>query len=188
MVSIEEKESIKINRLAAAYNMIPNLVWTTLFLLPVTIFCYTLINHKTVFILLGISFIPIFFPNSFFDSIQLSRNAAFYKRIGVRYINKFAQNGALLNKYLRNKYSKFKLVSTNKSSIKKQYYQTYFFEKFHFSLFIFFAAVTVYALAKSYLLWALILSICNLLYNIYPNLLQQYIRLKLASAAPRNST
>ena len=182
----EPKESIKINRLAATYNMIPNLVWTTLFLLPVIIFCYTLIPPQFVFILLGVSLIPLFFPNSFFDAMQLSKNPAFYKRMGVKYINKFAQNGTLLNQYMRNKYPQFKAVSTNKSSIAKQYHQTYFFEKFHFSLFIFFTAVTIYALVKGYLLWALILSICNLLYNIYPNLLQQYIRLKLASAMKRS--
>ena len=182
----EQKESIKINRLAAIYNMIPNLVWTALFLLPVAVFCYTLITPRSVFILLGMSFIPIFFPNSFFDAMRLSKNPAFYKRMGVKYINKFAQNGALLNRYLRNKYPQFKAISTNKSSIAKQYRQTYFFEKFHFSLFIFYTAVTIYALVKSYLLWALILSICNLLYNIYPNLLQQYIRVKLASAIKRS--
>jgi hypothetical protein len=182
MTSPEEKESARINRLTAAYNMIPNLVWTALFLSPVAIFCYTLISAKSVFILLGISLIPVFFPNSFFDAIQLSRNPAFYRRIGVRFINKFAQNGALLNQYLKNKYPKFKPVSKYKSSVAKHYYQTYFFEKFHFSLFVFFTAVTVFALTKNFLLWAFILSLCNLFYNIYPNMVQQYIRLKLGPA------
>ena len=186
MASTEQKKSIKINRLAAAYNMIPNLVWTTLFLLPIVIFCYTLMTPKFIFILLGMSVIPICFPNSVFDAMQLSKNPAFYKRMGVKYINKFAQHGTLLNQYLRKKYPHFKTISTAKSSIAKQYYQTYFFEKFHFSLFIFFTAVTIYAAVKNYLIWALVLSICNLLYNIYPNLLQQYIRLKLASAMKRS--
>ncbi len=166
--------------------MIPNLVWTILFLSPVAIFCYSLMSQKSVFILLGISFIPLFFPNSFFDAIQLSRNAAFYKRIGVKYINKFAQNGALLNQYLRNRHPQFKTISANSSSIRKQYFQTYFFEKFHFSLFIFFTAAAVYALIKSYLLWAFIISVCNLLYNIYPNLLQQYIRVRLSAVVKRS--
>jgi Glycosyl-4,4'-diaponeurosporenoate acyltransferase len=182
----EQKEFRKINRLAATYNMIPNLIWSTLFLLPITVFCITFLNSKSVFILLGLSLIPIFFPNSFFDLIQISKNTAFYKRIGVKHINKFAQNGDFLNRYLRNKYPNFKAVSLNKSSIDKQFHQTYFFEKFHFSLFIFFTATTIYSVAKGHLVWALILSICNLLYNIYPNLLQQYIRLKLASAIKRS--
>ena len=167
--------------------MIPNLVWTALFLLPAGIFCYTFLNLRSIFILLGMSLLPTFFPNSFFDAIQLSRNPVFYKRIGVKYINKFTQNGTVLTRYLKNRYPKFK-PPTSKSSVKKHYYQTYFFEKFHFSLFIFYLAVTVFALAKSYFLWAIILSICNLFYNIYPNLLQQYMRLKLASFIKRSPT
>jgi hypothetical protein len=182
LTSIEKKEAEKIARMVATYNMLPNLFWTILFLFPITLFCYTLIAPKTVFILLGTSLVPLFFPNAFFDAIQLSGKPNFYKRIGVRHINKFTQNGTLLHQYLRKKYPKFKAISINRASIKKQYVQTYFFEKFHFSSFIFFTAITILALAKRYPGWALILSGCNLFYNIYPNLLQQYIRLKLASA------
>jgi Glycosyl-4,4'-diaponeurosporenoate acyltransferase len=162
--------------------MIPNLLWTALFLIPITIFCYTFINQKTTYILLAVSLIPIFFPNSFFDRIQLSRKSHFYRRIGVKYINTFAQNGSIVNKILKKKYSNFKVVSKTKASIKKQYYQTYFFEKFHFSLFLFFTIVTIYAGIQSQFCWVIALTICNLLYNIYPNLLQQYIRVKLKSA------
>jgi hypothetical protein len=161
--------------------MIPNLLWTALFLIPITIFCYSLVTPKTTFILLGVSFIPIFLPNSFFDNIQLSKNSHFYKRIGVKYINTFAQSGNLINKYLKNRYPSFKVISKNKTSIKKQYYQTYFFEKFHFSLFVFFTFVTLYAGIRGHFYWVLILIISNLLYNVYPNLLQQYIRVKLKS-------
>ncbi len=188
MTSNEERESLKIKRSVAAYNMIPNLVWTALFLLPVGFFCYTFMNLSSIFILLGMSLLPIFFPKSFFDAIQLSRNPSFYQRIGVKYVNKFAQNGTVLNRYMKKKYPKFKPVTTSKLSLSKNYHQTYFFEKFHFSLFIFYTAITVFALARSHLLWTLILSICNLFYNIYPNLLQQYMRLKLGSAIKRSST
>ena len=176
---------MKNETLIASYNMIPNLVWTAVFFSPVAIFCYRSVSHQFVYILLGISLIPIFFPNSFFDAIQLSRKQIFYKRIGVKYINKFAQNGAVLRRYLRKKYPGLKSVPANKSFIKKQYSQTYFFEKFHFSMFIFFTAVTAYALVKNYLLWAVIISVCNLFYNIYPNLLQQYLRLRLSPVRER---
>jgi hypothetical protein len=47
-------------------------------------------------------------------------------------------------------------------------------------LFVFFALATVYALWKGLAGWAVILSLTNLLYNVYPILLQQYIRVKLA--------
>lgn len=166
--------------------MIPNLLWTALFLIPITLFCYHFITPRTTYLLLGLSLIPIFLPNSFFDSIQLSRSAHFYRKIGVRYINTFAQNGSLLNKYLRKKYPGFKVVSKTKASIKKQYYQTYFFERFHFSLFVFFTIITIYAGIQGHFYWVLTLTISNLLYNIYPNLLQQYVRVKLKSVVTAN--
>ncbi|MBN8857708.1 MAG: hypothetical protein J0H29_04930 [Sphingobacteriales bacterium] len=162
--------------------MIPNLLWTALFLLPLAIFCYRYISLKTVYILLGLSFVPVFLPNSFFDAIQLSRSARFYKNIGVKYINAFAQNGSLINAFMKRKYPGFKVVSRNRASVRKQYYQTYFFEKFHFSLFIFFTTMTIYAGALGHYYWILTLTVCNLLFNVYPNLLQQYVRVKLRSA------
>jgi len=162
--------------------MIPNLLWTALFLIPITIFCYTFITPGMTYALLGISLIPIFFPNSFFDRIQLSRNGHWYRRMGVKYINTLAQNGSVLNEILRKKYRNYKVLSRSRASIKKQYYQTYFFEKFHFSLFLFFTFMTIYAGIGGHFYWLFILAISNLFYNIYPNLLQQYIRVKLKSA------
>ena len=179
--STEQKEFQKVSRVAAIYNMIPNLLWTALFLIPITIFCYRFISPKTIYILLGVALIPIFFPNSFYDRIQLSKNSRFYRRIGVKHINTFAQSGSLLNEFIKKKDPNFKVVSKNRTSIKKLYYQTYFFEKFHFSLFLFFTAVIIYAAIQGHFYWALILTISNLLYNIYPNLLQQYVRVKLKS-------
>jgi hypothetical protein len=162
--------------------MIPNLLWTALFLIPITIFCYRFMSPVTIFMLLGISLIPIFFPNSFFDRIQLSRNANWYRKIGVRHINSLAQNGTLVNKLLRRKFPTFKSISSHRTSLIKQYKQTYFFEKFHFSLFLFFISVTIYAAINDHFDWGIILTFCNLLYKVYPNLLQQYIRIKLKSA------
>ena len=167
------------------YNMIPNLLWTAIFLIPITLFCYAYIVPKTTGILLGISLVPIFFPNSFFDKIQLSKNAYWYKKIGVKYLNTFAQNGSFVNKIIKKKYARFKVVSNTRASIKKQYYQTYFFEKFHFSLFLFFVMITIYAGIQKQFYWVVTLTICNLFYNIYPNLLQQYIRVKLRSSVIR---
>src|SRR5688572_2298004 len=162
--------------------MIPNLVWTAVFLIPIAVFCYTSLGLKTTYVLVGVSLIPVFFPNAFFDRIQLSRNARWYKKIGVKHINRFAQNGSIFRNVLKKKYPRFKVISKSAASIKKQYHQTYFFEKFHFSLFLFFIIVTIYAVVRGHFYWAVVIIVCNLLYNIYPNLLQQYIRIKLKSA------
>ena len=168
--------------------MIPNLLWTALFLIPITIFCYDFMELKLTYSLLGVSLVPLFFPNSFFDRIQLSGKTRFYKRIGVKIINTFAQHGTIVNKIIEKRYPGFKAIYKTNASIKKQYYQTYFYEKFHFSLFVFFTMVTIYASIQKQFLWVLILIICNVLYNIYPNLLQQYIRIKLRPAVATKSS
>jgi hypothetical protein len=166
----------------ATYNMILSLTWTALFLTPISIYCYTFLTLKTTYILLAVSLIPGFFPNSFFNRIQLSRKASFYRKIGVLYINAFVQNGSIVNRTVKRIYPNFKVVSKNKASIRKQYYQTYLFEKFHFSLFLFFILVTIHVGAENKFDWVLCLTVCNIFYNVYPNLLQQYIRLKLRSS------
>lgn len=170
----------KLNKLAATYNMIPNLLWTILFLGPVYIFCYRSMPLTLCLTVLGISLIPLFFPSSIFSAIQLSKKPRFYEHLGVRRINTFAQNGGLINRYLRKKYPQFKVLAHSKTSLIKRYRETFFFEKFHFSLFLFYITAATYALLKTQLTWALVITVCNIFYNIYPNLLQQYIRSKLA--------
>ncbi len=98
------------------------------------------------------------------------------------YVNKFAQYGTLVTKHLKRKFPGYKVVDRSKASIRKQYYQTYFFEKFHFALFVFFTILTIHAMSQGHLYGVFILAISNLLYNVYPNLLQQYIRVKLKPA------
>jgi hypothetical protein len=166
--------------------MIPNLLWTALFLIPITIFCYKFVSVITTCILLAVSLVPLFFSNSFFDRIQLSRNPYWYQKIGVKHINRLAQNGTIVNQLLKKRFPGFKAISRTKTSMRKQYNQTYFFEKFHFSLFLFFISLTIYAAVEHYFNWVIILIICNLLYNVYPNLLQEYIRLRLKSVIRHN--
>jgi hypothetical protein len=174
-----DKDSARLRRLQNLYNLIPNLIWSILSLTPISVFCYNLIELKLFYIFLGISALPIFFPNSFFDKIQLGKTTIIYKRLGVPIINKIAQNGDIINRLIRKQFPGFKVVNFRKPSTNRLLQQTYIYEKFHFILFVFFSLVTAYALSKKDFGWALILSLTNLAYNIYPNLLQQYIRIKL---------
>jgi len=135
----------KSNNTAAVYNMIANLFWTAIFLLPISVYCYHFISLTTIYLLAGCCLVPMFLPNAVLDKIQLSNNASFYKKLGVKYVNAVAQNGSFINNMLKKKYGDFKVVSPAKASIKRHYYQTYFFEKFHLSLFLFFTSVIVFA-------------------------------------------
>ena len=175
----KNKELAKRKRLQNVYNTIPNLLWSVLCLVPVTMFCYQFIQVEWFWIFLITSILFLFLPNTFFDKIQLANTTTVYKKLRVPIVNKFVQNGDIINRRIRKKIPNFKTVMLNKLSAKKLLQQTYIFEKFHFMLFVFFSLTTLYALFNQYIKWTIILLLTNLFYNVYPNLLQQYIRVKL---------
>ena len=179
MVLKNEGDLNKIKRISAWYNMIPNLIWSVLSLAPISIYCFTLLNYQTFYIFLAASLLPVFLKNSFLDKLQIGKTLKIYKQLGVPLINKIAQNGVIINNLIKRKFPDHKVVTSKKSSVAGLITRTYIFEKFHLILFLFFSLTIIYAFLKSHWGWACIILLTNIAYNIYPNLLQQYIRLKL---------
>ena len=159
--------------------MFPNLIWSILNLTPISIYCFSFLDNKTFYIFLSVSLIPIFLKKYVIDKLQIGRTVKIYKQLGVHLINKVAQNGAIINNLIKRKFPDHKIVINKKSSIAGLISQTYIFEKFHLIFFLFFSFTIAYAFIKGHLTWACIILLTNVAYNIYPNLLQQYIRLKL---------
>jgi len=181
-----DKELAGIKKRIEWLNMIPNFFWSAVFLIPIAVYCFSKLDSRLFYFFLAISMVTLFLPISFFNFLQLSWNPSFYKRIGIRFVNKFAQHGEWLNKYIRKKYPAYKTLSVQTASVQKKINQAYFFEKFHFSLLVFFLLVTISAIVENQIKWIIILLVCNLLYNVYPILLQQYIRAKLQGIKGRN--
>ena len=179
MVSRKENDLNKVKRKLALYNMFPNLIWSILNLTPISIYCFRFLDNKTFYIFLSVSLIPIFLKKYVIDKLQIGRTVKIYKQLGVHLINRVAQNGAIINNLIKRKFPDHKIVITKKSSIAGLISQTYIFEKFHLIFFLFFSFTIAYAFIKGHLTWACIILLTNVAYNIYPNLLQQYIRLKL---------
>jgi len=179
MSSYTGTDLLRIKKLLNWYNMIPNLVWSVVNLVPISIYCYNHVDHRSLYIVIALSIVPGFFPHSFYDGMQIGRTPRIYRRLGVTFVNKLAQNGKIINRLMRKRFPGYKMIVYQRSSINKLLQQTYMFEKFHFIMFVFFSLITLYAMVNKHFWWAVIISITNLFYNIYPNLLQQYIRLKL---------
>ena len=179
------KDSNAIKKMVALYNMLPNLFWSALSLTPVSVFCYNVMPVKRFCIFLTISLLAILLPKSFFNSIQIGKTPVVYKNIGVNFINRFTQNGVIINRLIRRKFPQYKVMSGRRASIDRLIKQTYIFEKFHFIMFLFFSLTAIYALLERYVVWAFIVSLTNLVYNVYPAFLQQYIRVKLTSGRKR---
>ncbi len=175
-----QTEARKIKKKVAAYNMIPNVIWSVICLLPISVFCYSYMNVKLICIFLLVSMVFIFLPKSFFTILQLGKTPVFYKKTGVIFLNKFTQNGEIINALIRKKYPDYKMVSKNSRSIEKLFQQTYMLEKFHFLMFSFFMFTSVYALFQNQYGWAFFITITNIIYNVYPILLQQYIRSRIS--------
>jgi hypothetical protein len=67
---------------------------------------------------------------------------------------------------------------TNYETIKEKLNETYTIEKSHTVLFIFCLLTNIYAFWANSIGTAIILFIGNILFNYYPNLLQQYNRIR----------
>lgn len=175
----------KILKTVHFYNMTVNVVWSMICLLPVSIFCYKLMDRTWFYTFLGISILGYFLPKSFFRKIHVGKTAEFYQRAGIVFFKKFTQNGDFVNKLIRKKYPDYKVITTNKMSIKRFLGQSYMFEQFHFVVFLFFVFAMIYALIHECFWWAIIITITNIIYNIYPILLQQYLRMRLMAMAAK---
>ena len=175
-------QASEIKKTVSWYNDIANLFWSALSLIPITVFCYKHVDRQLCYAFLAVSLFTLFLPISFFHRIRLGKNASVYDKAGVLFINKFIQNGQIINGLLRKRYPQYRIVSSSKRSVNSIFQQTYMYKKFHFMLFTFFSLVFIYALAKDYIGWALLLLLTNILFNVYPCLLQQYIRVRLASS------
>jgi hypothetical protein len=67
---------------------------------------------------------------------------------------------------------------TNLRTIKDKLDETYTIEKSHTVLFVFCLFTNVYAVLTNSIVTAVVLFIGNILFNYYPNLLQQYNRIR----------
>jgi hypothetical protein len=171
--------------LLGLYNAVPNVLWSVLSLLPLCIFCYQHVDRPWLYGLVVVSLFGYAVPVSRFRHLQLSTKAALYQRLGVPALNRFTQHGDIINGVIRRKYPQYRHVRT-RASLASFARATYYQEQFHLVMFVFFLLISVYAVVRGYLGWALLLTLLNILYNLYPMWLQQYLRLRLSKPQQSN--
>ena len=172
-------EPAGIKRRVAFYNGVANLFWTVLNLLPIYIYCYSSVAPWWLYVAGAISVTTLFLPRITLNKLQLGTTTAVYHKLGVHYINRVTQNGTFINNLIRRKYPHYKVVGNTRQDIQLHYRKTYMFERFHYLLLCFFTCIIIYALVQEQYGWAGLLLLTNILYNMYPILLQQYVRIKL---------
>lgn len=128
-------------------------------------------------VFIGISYLVSRLPRTFYDKFQISRDTKIYKSLGVDKFKRFSTNGDFINRRIRKSYPNHRNV-TNLRTVNDKLNETYTIEKSHTVLLVFCLLTNVYALLTNSLGTAAILFIGNLLFNYYPNLLQQYNRIR----------
>lgn len=143
MTSPESQDRAKRKRVAAGYNQATNLFWSVVCLGPLVYFGYSKMAPVWTYTFLAISALPVFLPNSFFDSIQLSRTVSSYTKLGIRIVRKYTQDGDVINQLLRKQFPPY--VPISPTPVEKHLVKSYVNEKFHYVGFLFFLLTSLYA-------------------------------------------
>ncbi|MCK7556599.1 hypothetical protein MKQ70_16865 [Chitinophaga sedimenti] len=167
-----------IRRTTALYNMVPNLTWTILHLAPVTVFCFTWMRPLWVYVLLVAALLVALLPAIVYRKMQLGAEVAVYKRIGIMWVRRFSQDGDIINRLLRKRFPGYKVIH-EPAGVRRYILRANMNERFHCGLFAFMTGIMVFAVVQAHYIWALVIAINNVLYNLYPMFLQQYNRIRL---------
>ncbi|MEN0056532.1 MAG: hypothetical protein AAGC65_22840 [Mucilaginibacter sp.] len=157
-------------------NQVVNLFWTIVCFIPIITYWSVTGQLLWCFIFLGISVLSQVLP---FSRLQLSSQPKFYERLGVKFIRKFVQHGEYINKFHQKRQPHYRIVKDKVSAAR--YLKTIMmYERFHFMCFVFFLLTAIHALINWHYSLFIIIIIANVIYNVYPMLLQQYNRARIA--------
>jgi hypothetical protein len=134
-------------------------------------------EFKWMIVFFVISYLVSRLPNTFYDRFQISTSLSIYRKLGVDKFKKLSTNGDLINSRIRKQFPNHRNVM-NVETIKEKLNETYTIERSHTVLFVFCLLTTIYALWTSSIGTAIVLFVGNILFNYYPNLLQQYNRIR----------
>jgi hypothetical protein len=128
--------------------------------------------------ILVLSILGYMTPRKWLLALTLSDNRKTYERIGVTFILWFVQNGTWVNR-LQRKSGKHKALIHNRKSARSYLGTIDMQERYHYSCFVFFTLSACVALLTGKTAMAFLITLSNIIYNVYPILLQQYNRLRI---------
>jgi hypothetical protein len=163
-------------------NQIINLFWTLLSFATVVVYWGQYFAEKRspliLIVSVVISILIYAIPTRWLRKLTISNDKKMYERIGVKLLLYVVQNGTLVNRIQRKYYKKPGIIHNRKQV--QDYLKTIVMqEKFHYCCFTLFllSAISAFSTGKPGV--ALLIMLCNILYNVYPILLQQYNRLRI---------
>jgi len=128
---------------------------------------------------LAACFAPLLLPAGFYRCWEGGGGVRAYVGVGVRAFRRFATNGDLINRWARRLDPGYRMVR-NRSSARAWIGRTRESERNHWVLLLLMGAFTAgYAARIGWNGWALGLTASNVVFNLYPILLQRYNRCRI---------
>nr|WP_068890368.1 hypothetical protein [Pedobacter panaciterrae] len=163
-------------------NQIINLFWTVLSFAIFGIYWgeYFAEQRSPLLLIISVvlSILIYAIPNRWLRTLTLSNDKKTFERIGVKLLLYFVQNGTLANRIQRKYYKKSGIIHNRKQA--QDYLKTIVMqERFHYCCLVLFFLSTVSAFSTGKPGIGMLIMLCNILYNVYPILLQQYNRLRI---------
>jgi Glycosyl-4,4'-diaponeurosporenoate acyltransferase len=149
-------------------NQLLNLVWTIICFAAVFMYWLKTGPIAACWWFISVSFLGLVVPAKW---LQVSRDPKFYERLGTKLVRKFVQNGDYAKRGRR--------VVSNKTNAILYSKTILMYEKYHFLCLLFFLFTSIHAILFDQYLLAALIFLANVIYNIYPMLLQQYNRARI---------
>ncbi|WP_263385717.1 glycosyl-4,4'-diaponeurosporenoate acyltransferase CrtO family protein [Granulicella arctica] len=158
-------------------NALLNVFWSLLGIAPVFVFCNQFMARPLIYGFVAASFLAYAIPAKLLAYVQLSSRSGPYRFLRVHLLVRVTQDRRSLASL------RHRPIDTawfrHRETLEKMIRVTIGRERFHLAMVIFFLLATGYAVLRGLLGWSLLLCISNLIYNLYPMWLQQYIRIRV---------
>jgi hypothetical protein len=163
-------------------NQLINIFWTMVsFAIFGTYLGLCLAEKRSPLVLVAflvLSVLVYAIPARWLSILTLGKDRKNYERIGIKFFRYFVQNGTLVNRIQRKYTTKSGIIHNPKEA--QNYLRTIAMqERFHYCCFVLFSLSTVDAFYIGKPEMALLIILVNILYNVYPILLQQYNKLRI---------
>ena len=158
------------------FHAAPSVLWTVVFVCPVYLFCVRHLSPGCVYGFAAAGALAMALPSAALQRLALSSDLAAYRRLRVPLLLRLTQDAAWIRRVSRDLEPRIRRDRKIVAGILRD---TWMRERFHLGAFLFTSLCSLAAISHAQPLWFLSLILVNVLYNLYPIWLQQYLRLRL---------
>ncbi|MEX1020075.1 MAG: hypothetical protein WDZ49_10475 [Litorilinea sp.] len=131
-----------------------------------------------------LSLLPYTLPAWYFTPWLVEQDGRLYEFLGIRTFKRFVPNGDLVNRLIRRTDPAYRFLQ-NRGAAQAFLDKTRSSERGHLVLLFMGIFTAVYALRIDWHSWAIGLTIGNVVFNVYPIMLQRYNRLRITRIIQR---